>query len=220
MNIKLIIFDLDGTLIDTAADITHALNYAVLPYLRKKITVEETIKLVGEGITRLIEKLLVPDRTELGPVVQDRFIQYYTEHLHDYSQPYPGVRETLDALNGYKKAVLSNKRESLSRRLLESLNLSSYFDIILGSDSVEEKKPSPKPVLQTLAMLSLRPENAIMVGDSDYDIEAGRAAGVSTVAVSYGYRDVSVLQNADFIIDDIRELPPKVTILDTAIRET
>ncbi len=216
MNIMLIIFDLDGTLIDTASDITHALNYSVQPYLRRDITVEETIKLVGEGITRLIEKLLGQDRAELGPVVQERFLQYYTEHLYDYSQPYPGVRETLEELHGYKKAVLSNKREVLSRRLLDALKLSSHFDIILGSNSVEEKKPSPRPVVQILEMLSLRPENAVMVGDSDYDVEAGRRAGVSTIAVSYGYRDVSVLRKADVIIDDIRDLPQTISTLESA----
>ncbi len=214
MKIKLVIFDLDGTLVDSAADITHALNYAIEPYNFKKLTVEKTISMVGEGMTRLVEKLLGEDGREIMPDVLERFIEYYSGHLTDFTAPYPGVCDTLEDLKDYKKAVISNKREFLSRRLLEDLGLSRYFDIILGSDSVEEKKPSPKPIFKVLEMLSCRPEETVIVGDSNYDIEAGKAAGVKTIAVSYGYRDVSLLGDADFIIDNFRELITKLDELD------
>ena len=124
MKIKLIIFDLDGTLVNSIADITNALNYAIGPYGFEQLTVERTISLVGEGITRLIEKLVGQKAdlkaTDLKDVVLKRFLEYYSEHLTDFTVPYPGVPETLEMLGNYRKAVISNKREDLSRRLLEN----------------------------------------------------------------------------------------------------
>ena len=213
MKIKLIIFDLDGTLVNSAADITNALNYAIRPYGFERLTVERTISLVGEGITRLIEKLVSQKSADLKNVVLKRFLEYYSEHLTDLTVPYPGVPETLEMLGDYRKAVISNKREDLSRRLLENLALSGYFDVIWGSDSVPEKKPSPAPVIEMLKKISCGPDEAVMVGDSNYDIEAGRAAGVRTVAVSYGYRHVSLLKDADFIIDNMKELIFRLDLL-------
>ena len=213
MKIKLIIFDLDGTLVNSIADITNALNYAIEPYGFEQLTVERTTRLVGEGVTRLIEKLVGQKVAVLRDVVLKRFLEYYSEHLTDLTVPYPGVRETLQILGNYRKAVISNKREDLSKRLLEALELSGYFDIIWGSDSVSEKKPSPAPVLEMLKKLSCGPDEAVMVGDSNYDIEAGRAAGVRTVAVSYGYRHISLLKDADFIIDNMKELIFKLDLL-------
>src|SRR3990172_5157521 len=165
MKIKLIIFDLDGTLVNSSVDITNALNYAIGPYGPEALTVEKTIGLVGEGLTRLIEKLLGERLAGIRDVVLDRFLEHYSEHLTDFTLPYPGVRETLEMLGAYRKAVISNKREDLSRRVLENLELSGYFDIIWGSDSVPEKNPSPVPVLEMLKKLSFRPGEAVIVGD-------------------------------------------------------
>ena len=213
MKIKLIIFDLDGTLVNSSIDIMNALNYSIGPYGFEQLTLERTLSLVGEGVTRLIEKLVGRESADLHEVVLKRFLQYYSEHLTDYSVPYPGVRETLETLKKYRKAVLSNKREGLSKRLLEKLGLADYFDIIWGSDSVSEKKPSPVPVLEMLKKVSCRPAEAVIVGDSNYDIEAGRAAGVRTVAVSYGFRNAELLKDADFIIDSMNELTSKLDII-------
>jgi len=212
--IKLVMFDLDGTLVDSSVDITNALNYAIEPYGLEKLSVRKTISLVGEGLTSLVEKILGKDNAEILPDALERFLHYYSGHLTDFTLPYPGVRKTLENLSAYRKAVISNKRESLSRRLLEDLDLLKYFDIILGSDSVEERKPSPKPILHILTALSLKSDEAVMVGDSNYDIEAGTAAGVRTVAVSYGYRNPSLLKAADCIIDSIGELIPKLKEFD------
>lgn len=204
--IKIIMFDLDGTLVDSSVDITNALNFAIEPYGIGKMTVKQTIGMVGEGLTRLVEKVLGQGRASIVPEVLERFVGYYSEHLVEFTVPYHGVRETLECLGNYKKAVISNKREALSRKLLEDLGLAKYFDVILGSDSVEEKKPSPRPIMKVLESFSIKPDEALIVGDSDYDIDAGRAAGVRTIAVSYGFRDVRSLRGADFIIGDIGEL--------------
>ncbi len=205
--IKIIMFDLDGTLVDSSIDITNALNFAMGPYGISEMTVEETIGMVGEGLTRLIEKILGDERAAIANEVLDRFIGYYSEHLTDFTAPYPGVRETLERLDNYRKAVISNKREYLSRKLLEELDLAKYFDIVLGSDSVEERKPSPKPLLKVLGNYSLQPDEAVIVGDSNFDIEAGRAAGMKTIAVTYGFRDIVSLKGADFLIGNFAELP-------------
>jgi len=205
--IKLIIFDLDGTLVDSSVDLTYALNYAIEPYDIDRLTVQKTISLVGEGITRLIEKLLSPDKIDIRQHVMDRFMEYYSAHLVDYSKSYAGVPETLAALYIYNKAVISNKREALSKKVLLELGLSQYFDVVLGSDSVGEKKPSPKPLLKVMEMFSCSPGETVIVGDTNYDIEAGKAAGAGTIAVSYGYRDASLLYQADRIIARFQELP-------------
>src|SRR5512140_2407492 len=155
MLIKLIIFDLDGTLIDSSVDITNALNYALEPYSLQRLSVADAIKLIGEGINRLIEKL-VGDR---GEAVTDaaikRFLEHYTEHILDYTTVYPGVKETLEDLGSYKKAVISNKREELSKMVLEGFGLSRYFDIIIGSDTTPERKPSPVPILKALSEMKV-----------------------------------------------------------------
>lgn len=218
MPIKLIIFDLDGTLIDSSRDITDAINYAIRPYGLSPLTTKDTIKLVGEGISRLIEKLLsntpFPGNEEVRKTVMDRFLEYYSNHLLDNTRDYPGVRYTLERLGDYKKAVISNKREALSRRILEGLGLSNFFDSIIGSDSTPVKKPSPLPILKVLAELDVKPQEAIMVGDSNLDIEAGRAAGLRTVSVTYGYRPYEMIKDADFVIDRIGDLEEIIKVLD------
>ncbi len=212
MQIKLIIFDLDGTLVDTSGDITNALNYALKPYGLRDLTVEDTIKMVGEGITRLIEKLLENERIQMRDTVIKRFLDYYSEHLVDFSTLYPHVRETLEKLNDYKKAVISNKREYLSTRLLDKLDMLKHFDLVVGSDTTSERKPSAIPVIYVFTKLGVNPDESIIVGDSNYDIEAGKKAGLKTVAVTYGYRERQYLIDADYIIDSMKDL---LTLLDT-----
>ena len=208
MPIKLIIFDLDGTLVETVQDITNALNYALISHGIKKLTVKETTELVGEGITRLVEKVLPAGKEHLKDDVMKKFLEYYSEHLIENSKEYPHVRETLEKLNHFKKAVISNKRETFSKRLLEELDLEKYFNLIIGSDTAGERKPSPVPVLYVISKLSVRPEESIVMGDSYYDIEAGKMAGTRTVAVTYGYQPKELLKKADYLIDDLRELVP------------
>lgn len=210
-------FDLDGTLVDTAQDITNALNFALEPYGMKSLTVQDTIKLIGEGVSRLVEKILPVEIMHLKNDVMNRFLGYYSAHLIDNSKEYPFVKETLGSLTIVKKAVISNKSEDLSKRLLEELRLSEYFDLIIGSDTAGERKPSPVPVLYVITKFGFSPEESIIAGDSNYDIEAGKKAGVKTVAVTYGYRPRESLTEADYIIDDIRELIPLVRELNNGV---
>ena len=207
MPVKLILFDLDGTLVDTKQDITNALNCALKQYGIQELTVQDTVKMVGEGITRLIEKVLGDEKPGMRDEIIRRFVEYYSEHLADYSREYPYVRETLEQLSLYKKAVISNKRESLSEELLNKLDLLKYFDLIVGSDTTSERKPSPVPVQYVLGKLDIQQDESILVGDSNYDIESGKRAGIRTVAVTYGYRERKYLQDADYMIESLKDLP-------------
>jgi phosphoglycolate phosphatase len=213
--IKLLIFDLDGTLADTSRDIADAVNYALEPFGQRKFSVTEIKAMVGSGITKLIESLIPPSplfhRGGRGdfPAKEDavkRFLEYYSAHFIDSTFVYPQVKETLLKLRDYKKAVISNKREILSKKVLDGLGLLGFFDIVLGSDSVPEIKPSPVPVLEVLKRLGMSKDEAVMIGDSSFDIDAGKAAGVKTIAVTYGYRSREVLKDADFMIDNFGEL--------------
>jgi phosphoglycolate phosphatase len=207
MPVKLIIFDLDGTLVDSSVDICGALNYAVRPYGLSEVSVEETISFVGEGVTALIGKLTRKRGVDLDTAtVLRRFLDYYSSHLTDHSAPYPGAEKTLRALSAQKKAVVSNKLEALSIQLLKSLNLLSYFDYVAGGDTSHEKKPSPAPILDVLSRFDIKPGDALFVGDSIYDVTASRAAGVTSVAALYGYGSTAFSDGADYSIARIEDL--------------
>ena len=207
MALKLIIFDLDGTLIDSLEDITRAVNHATRPYGIAEKSIAEMGDLLGTGISILIDRVLGDRRNELKEVVLERFMDYYSGHLVERTTVYPGVKDLLENLDRYKKAVVTNKREQFAKTMLNELGIACYFDSILGSDSVGAKKPSPVPLLHLLDLFKLDPSEAVMVGDSEIDIAAGKGAGVKTVGVTYGYRQRGALIDADFIIDDIRDLP-------------
>jgi phosphoglycolate phosphatase len=225
MPIKLLIFDLDGTLVDTARDITEALNHAIRPRGLRPMGVEEVKALIGEGTTRLIEKALAPlgekldeANDETVKAVLKSFLDYYSENLAVHSSLYPNVRETLRKLRAFDRAVLSNKREDLSRRLLEDLGVAGEFTLIAGSDTSSSKKPSPEPVRYVLDKTGVRAEEALMIGDSPYDVEAAKGAGVKTAAVTYGYRDRALLKDANYMIDNMGELLPLLAKLE-ALKE-
>ena len=212
--LKLLIFDLDGTLADTSRDITDSINFALEPFVKKPYTVEEIKAMVGSGITSLIRSLTLSDDPDKADHSQSnrfekavkRFLDYYSAHLLHNTEAYPGVEETLLKLGHYKKTVLSNKREEYSVKILEGLGLLNSLDAVFGSDSLSEKKPSPVPVLEILDRFAVSGDEAVIIGDSNFDIEAGRAAGLRSIAVTYGFRSRESLKDADFMIDSFGEL--------------
>ncbi|HME44005.1 MAG TPA: HAD-IA family hydrolase [Syntrophorhabdales bacterium] len=208
MAVRLIIFDLDGTLIDSVEDICGAVNYAIEPHGLAPVTLEETRASVGEGVPSLIEKVLTLKKATFldTEALTKRVLEYYSSHLVAKTAPYPEVRETLEHLGACRKAVISNKLTGLAERILEALDLRKYFEVVAGSDSCPERKPSPVPVLRVLSLLDVPPQEALIVGDSVYDMAAGRAAGLGTVAVTYGYGTPGFSEGCDFVIDRFSEL--------------
>ncbi len=209
--LKLLIFDLDGTLADTARDIADALNYAITPFSPKTYSVEETKAMVGSGISNLLQSLIAASPSandrDAKEEVTKRFLEFYSAHLLDNTKLYPHVKETLSGLGAYKKAVLSNKRETYSREIMDRLEILEYFDTVWGSDSVREKKPSPVPVLDLIKKYEVSKAEAALIGDSNYDVDAGKAAGIMVIGASYGFRSVDYLKEADFIIDSFDKIP-------------
>jgi phosphoglycolate phosphatase len=204
--IKLIIFDLDGTLINSIYDITDAVNFALSSFSDKTYNVEQVRQFVGSGFKMLLKQ--AAPREEIQEELQKKFLSYYWQNLTKKTLPYDGVIDTLKQLNVRKKAVVTNKKESFSREILKNLKLETYFDTVVGGDSTPYKKPSPEPLCEVLKRFTIAPHEALMVGDGEHDIEAGRAAGMKTVAVTYGYRDKEQIKDADFLINDMRHLIP------------
>ena len=208
--LKLLIFDLDGTLADTAQDITDALNHSIESFGAKKYSVEEVKMMVGSGMTKffadLVPTLKGGDTPEATETVMRRFIDFYSEHLVNNTRLYPHVKDTLSKLSSHKMAVLSNKREGFSTKILDNLGVLEYFDLLWGSDSVRAKKPSPIPILDLMEKFGVSKEETVIIGDSNFDVEAGRAAGIKVIGVTYGFRPREYLDGADHIIDGFEEL--------------
>ncbi|KJR42674.1 phosphoglycolate phosphatase, bacterial [Candidatus Magnetoovum chiemensis] len=207
MPLKLIIFDLDGTLIDSIRDIAEAVNYTLKQHGFNTLSEDSVKIMVGDGVSTLIAKATNYDENIDKQKALDVFLNYYENHLVDYTKPYTNVVKTLKLLKGYKKAVITNKKSSLSRIILDKLELMQHFDLLLGPEDVKEKKPSAEPLLKAMETLKVQPSETVIIGDSSVDIEAGKAAGVKTIAAAYGFRPVETLKDADFIIhNDISEL--------------
>lgn len=204
----LYILDLDGTIVDSLDDLTASVNVMrrefALPSLER-----QTVKgMVGQGARNLVERALPgrsPREIEYGLEI---FLEHNERHLFDRTRLYPEVAETLVDLGrqGHTLALLSNKNEGLCRKLLEHFGIAGHFAAVLGGDSLTSRKPSPEPVLHLMKLLSRRPAETVMVGDSINDIAAGRDAGVMTVGCSFGYGEPSELVDATFIIDSFSGL--------------
>jgi phosphoglycolate phosphatase len=206
--IDLLLFDLDGTLVDTRRDLANAINHARKSYGLPEHELSEVMKYVGDGIHKLIERTFPGVDPETVEEAVGRFRNYYREHLLDFSVFYPGVTEVLAHFRHKKLAVISNKPEEFVRAILQGLETDGFFEMILGGDSLPVLKPDPAPVLHVLEKMQIEPSKAAMVGDSPSDIQAGKAAGVMTCAVTYGFREKSLLEQAepDYLLNDLVEL--------------
>ncbi len=206
--VELLIFDLDGTLADTRQDIANSVNHVLIELDCSPLALPEVMQNVGDGVRKLLERSLPPERQRQVGAAAEIFRQHYREHLLDHTSLYAGVREVLQLFQSNKMAVVSNKPEAFTREIVAGLGIDAAFGCILGGDSLAEMKPSPEPVLHVLRELGGTPQATLMVGDGLTDIHAGQAAGTQTCGVTYGFRSKAELASAepDFLIDDIREL--------------
>jgi phosphoglycolate phosphatase len=208
VSIKLIIFDLDGTLADSLHDLTDATNYMRAHFSRPALATEQVRNLVGQGAARLVERALpgaADEELEQGLQI---FLNYNDAHIADKTRLYPGVAETLDRLSvaGRELAVLSNKNVAHCRKLLKLLAIDKYFAAVLGADSLPYRKPSPEPVRKLLLDFGVTNLETVLVGDSINDVAAGSGAGVVTVGCGYGYGDAEELLAADYRVGSFSEL--------------
>src|SRR5882672_6378672 len=193
--IKLVIFDLDGTLIDSRLDLVHSVNAALRHIGRPELPDDVIASYVGDGAPILIQRALGGEAVDDAVLRQGLqfFLSYYREHKLDHTTVYAGIREALTAIqqasNGShrKLTVLSNKPVAPSRAIVEALGLGPFFTQIYGGNSFATKKPDPEGARRLLAEHNVRPEEGVIVGDSHVDIETGRNTGMWTVGVNYGF---------------------------------
>jgi phosphoglycolate phosphatase len=215
-----IIFDLDGTLVDTAPDLIDTLNIVLGRGGLPPVDYDEARGLIGFGARRMIERGLALSGKTVPPAEIERmfsdFIAHYGEHVADKSRPFPGLEAALDTLaaQGCRFAVCTNKLERLSVLLLERLGLAARFDTICGQDTFGVQKPDPEALLGTLRRAGGSASLSLMVGDSQTDILAARAARLPVVAVDFGYTDIPVRQlSPDRIISHFSELRDAIAAL-------
>jgi phosphoglycolate phosphatase len=217
MHAPTVVFDLDGTLIDTAPDLVDTLNAVFHREGLPPVPFATARNLIGSGARSMIERGLKADGRPLVAVEIDRlvrhFLDYYAAHIADRSRPFPGLEAVLERLasRGCPLAVCTNKLEVLSVALLDALDLSKHFSAICGQDTFGMQKPNPEMLRQTILRAGGRPDRAVMVGDSATDIHTARAAGVPVVAVAFGYTDIPVAElGPDKVIGHFDQLPAAV----------
>lgn len=184
------IFDLDGTLVDSAPDITRALNATLLEAGRHPLPLPEVLANVGDGARALIERS-VPPSTPAADVSRllERFISHYSDHLCDDTRPYTGIVRLLECLRaaGMRTAVLTNKYGPLARRLLDGVGLSALLDIVVGDGDGYPRKPDPTAARGLIAELGGLPTRAVMIGDGVPDLRVARAVPCTSIAAAWGY---------------------------------
>ncbi|HWK97455.1 MAG TPA: HAD-IA family hydrolase [Pseudolabrys sp.] len=218
-----IVFDLDGTLVETAPDLVDTLNFVFEREGIPLVPFEEARTFVGHGARAMITRGLDAEGRTVTPEVLDRlfndFVDYYTAHVADRSYPFPGVIEALDALSesGHRLAVCTNKFEKQSLLLLDALKMTSRFAAIVGQDTYKIAKPDPEVLRRTILAAGGDPAHAIMIGDSETDILTARAAELPVIAVDFGYSAAPVSDyGPDRLISHFAQLSEAIASLSAA----
>jgi len=210
---RLFIFDLDGTLIDSRADLVCSVNRTLARLGYAPLSGASIDGFVGEGVNRLIERVLTtvtghkPESETIAATVK-LYLEDYSRHLLDDTRLRDQAKEALDALSGAAFAVVTNKNTDFSRRILEGLGVGDRFSIILGADAVRERKPAPEALFKAMEFCGATPEETVMIGDGLVDIQAGKAAGTATCGILGGFRPDEELINSgcDVLITALPQL--------------
>ena len=209
---RAIVWDLDGTLIDSVRDIASSLNVLLGEYGLGPLDLADVRLMVGDGAASLIERGFAacdkPDLVDRSSLL--RFLSIYAKHATDTTRLYPGAAEVLDTFAdaGVRQGICTNKPEQIARQVMNGLDISRYFDVVVGGDTVPRKKPDPLPLQHALAGLGAGEDESLMIGDSAVDVATARAAGIRVVLVSNGYCNVSARSlRADLVVDDLALLP-------------
>ncbi|WP_295812905.1 HAD family hydrolase [uncultured Nitratireductor sp.] len=198
MSAPIIVFDLDGTLVDTAPDLLDSLNHCLRTVDMEPVKHEDVNRIVGFGSRVMIERAFSLRQRHLAgnqlDALQAVFLDHYTANVPGHSRPFPGAIETVERFSaaGYTAAVCTNKLEGMSLSLLEALGIVGHFKAVCGGDTFPMRKPDPGHLLRTIAMAGADPQRAVMVGDSRTDIDTAKAAGIPVIAVDFGYTDQHV----------------------------
>jgi phosphoglycolate phosphatase len=219
-SVRTVVFDLDGTLVDTAPDLISALNFVLAREGLPRVPLKSARTMIGAGVRKLLERGLEVDGRHASVEdinrLTDDFIEYYAAHIADASRPFDGLESALDNLEaqGYRFAVCTNKLEWLSKLLLDRLELSARFAAICGADTFGVSKPDPAILQQTVARAGGQLSATIMVGDAGPDIGVARRAGIPVIGVEFGYTDVPIADlKPDRLIGHMSELPAAVKSL-------
>lgn len=196
MKYKLVIFDMDGTILDTLQDLQNCLNYALEKNGYPGRTYDEVRRFVGNGLEKLVERAMpkdMPEEAAAGVLVD--FKEYYKVHCMDYTKPYDGIVELLRVLRkrGYQTAVVSNKTDFAVQELVKEY-FQGMFDAAVGAREGQEKKPAPDSVYTVLEQLMVPREDAVYIGDSEVDIETAKNAGLECITVEWGFRERAYLE--------------------------
>ncbi|MGH1429945.1 MAG: phosphoglycolate phosphatase [Neptuniibacter sp.] len=213
---KLVLFDLDGTLVDSVPDLANAIDRMLLELGKETAGIERVRSWVGNGAAVLVQRALAGSmETQISNSDEfdnayALFLKFYGENTADQSRLYEGVVECLVSLQNQqiKMGLVTNKPIIFTRTMLAGFNLAEYFDVVIGGDSLPQKKPSPEPLLEAMASCSASPSETLMVGDSKSDVGAARAAGCPVICVPYGYNhgeDIAKYE-PDLIVQSLAEL--------------
>ena len=206
--VDLVMFDLDGTLADTGHDLADAVNFTRAYFDRGALPDQAIYAHVGRGVEHLLKQALPEESPYRFDDVMRVFIDRYEHHLLDRTVLYPGAREILEYFRDKRRVLISNKIERLAVAVVRGLGVDNQFDTILGGDSAAEKKPHPALLNLVLRRFQIPPGRALMVGDGDTDIDAGKGAGVITCGVTYGLgnKDDLIATKPDFLIENLSQL--------------
>jgi phosphoglycolate phosphatase len=205
---QLLVFDFDGTLVDTKLDIADSVNRTLQELELPTLEHQTLYTFIGKGVNHLMSQSLKQVGYYDLPRATEVFMRHYEDHLMDRTDLFPNCRETLDHFSHKENTILSNKPTRFITQILDALNWRAPFSTIIGGDLMAENKPDPGGLLHMLEQHKVRPKEALMIGDSLVDIETGKRAGVRTCGVTYGHAGRESLQSAqpDWIIDDLSEL--------------